>query len=265
MLELARALDEYRARGFARLGRVLDDDALAPLRERADDLMLGRVVHAGMFFQHDAESGRYEDLALGKGYIGPSLEYRKLEKLELDERFRGLVELPLFERIARLAIEDADSEGVALYRSVLFSKSARGGSDIPWHQDGGRLWGLDRTPTLQIWVALDDAPEHGGCLEFYPESHLGGLATPLGGVIPSELIAAREAARALPPRELVPARAGEALLVHNLVWHRSGRSASGAPRRAVTTCYISGATRCVRQRRAPRSFVRLWQHRDDAR
>ncbi|MBL8718551.1 MAG: phytanoyl-CoA dioxygenase, partial [Myxococcales bacterium] len=45
--------------------------------------MLGEVVIPGLFFQHDAASGRYEDLELGRGFIGPSLDYRKIEKLEL--------------------------------------------------------------------------------------------------------------------------------------------------------------------------------------
>ncbi|MCM2334998.1 MAG: phytanoyl-CoA dioxygenase family protein, partial [Anaeromyxobacteraceae bacterium] len=56
---------------------------------------------------------------------------------------------------------------------------------------------------------------------------------------------------------LVPARAGEALLVHNHVWHRSGRNATGAPRRALTICYMDAATRCTR-RRSPRQFRRLF-------
>ena len=38
---------------------------LPPLRERAEDLMLGREVYPGMFFQLDAETGRYEDAPIG--------------------------------------------------------------------------------------------------------------------------------------------------------------------------------------------------------
>jgi len=47
---------------------------------------------------------------------------------------------------------------VAIYRATLFGKSARGGTNLPWHQDGGSFWGLDRDPRLQVWTALDDAP-----------------------------------------------------------------------------------------------------------
>jgi len=78
-IDLAAAVEQWRTHGYARLGRVFDEAWLTALRERADDIMLGRVVHDGMFFQHDAASGRYEDLAYGEGWVGPSLAYRKLE------------------------------------------------------------------------------------------------------------------------------------------------------------------------------------------
>src|ERR1043165_9964131 len=103
-MDLAGPLEELAARGYARLGRVLSDVGLAALRDRAERLMLGEVAHPGMFFQLDASTGRYEDAPLGLGWQGPSLDYRKLEKLELDPRFRSWLKNPLFERIARARI-----------------------------------------------------------------------------------------------------------------------------------------------------------------
>jgi phytanoyl-CoA hydroxylase len=248
---LERALADYREQGFGRLGRVVDDATLTALRQRADDLMLGCLTIPGLFFQHDASSGRYEDLVHGAGWIGPSLDYRKLEKLEKDDLFHALLSSPVFERAARAVI----GGDIVIYRAVLFHKGAAGGSNLPWHQDGGRFWGLDRDPVLQIWTALDDAPEDGGCVEVLPGSHHHGLVSPLGGLVQPEHVAARHAdARAVK----VPARAGEVLLLHNHCWHRSGRSATGRPRRAFTVCYMSAATRCTRKKHAPRAFVRVF-------
>jgi phytanoyl-CoA hydroxylase len=243
------ALARLAADGYARLGRVADDGSLAALRQRADDLMLGQLMVDGLFFQHDSPTGRYADLAFGRGWVGPSLAYRKLEKLERDERFAALVASPLYEQIARAAIAGE----VALYRTALFAKAASGGTELPWHQDGGRFWGLDRDPTLQVWLALDDCPVEAGCLEVVPGSHRAGLATPDGGNVPAALLAAVDAeARAV----ALPARAGEVILVHNHLWHRSGRNGSGLARRAVTVCFMSAATRCLRTRRPPRVFHR---------
>jgi phytanoyl-CoA hydroxylase len=253
---LTRDLEEplrlFAEHGFARLGPVLDDDGLASLRERADQIMLGEVVYPGLFFQRDTESGRYDDLTYGRGWEGPSLNYRKIEKLEKDPRYRAFIENALFERVARALI---DGE-VAIYRAVLFNKASTGGTVLPWHQDGGRFWGLDRDPTLQIWTALDDCTEESGCLEVLPGSHERGLATPLGGLVPADRVEERGADGA---GVLVPARAGESLLVHNHLWHRSAHNRSGRPRRAFTVCYMTAATRCLRKKRAPREFTRVWK------
>jgi hypothetical protein len=244
------AIAGYRSRGFARLGRVLGDEELARLRERSDALMRGEVVHEGLFFQHDSPTGGYGDVPRGKGFTGPSLGYRKIEKLEKDPLFRAAIENELFGLVARRVI----GAEIALCRAVLFTKSAEGGTELPWHQDGGSFWGLSKDPWLQLWTALDDAPEEAGCLEVVPASHLAGLATPLGGVIPDDVV---ERSGNLARTVKVPARAGETLLLHNHLWHRSGRNSTGLPRRALTVCLMDAATRCTR-RRTPRQFLRMF-------
>jgi phytanoyl-CoA hydroxylase len=250
-LDVDAALRHWREHGWARLGRLAGDETLDALRARADDIMLGRVVHEGLFFQRDAESGRYEDLDFGRGWEGPSLDYRKIEKLERDPLFRAWLENGAFERVVRAVV----AGDVTIYRAALFTKGPRGGSDLPWHQDGGSFWGLDRDPELQIWTALDDAPEGAGCLEVVDASHLGGLATPLGGNIPRGV---RDGARADERKISLPAVAGEAIVLHSHLWHRSGPGAAGRTRRAFTVSYMPASTRCTRRKRAPRTFVRVF-------
>ncbi|MCL2448310.1 MAG: phytanoyl-CoA dioxygenase family protein [Polyangiaceae bacterium] len=250
-IDVDAALAHYRAHGWARLGRALGDEWLAEMRARADAIMLGERVVPGLFFQHDAPSGRYEELVFGRGWEGPSLEYRKIEKLERDPVFRAWIENPLFERVVR-GVVGAD---VTLYRATLFTKGARGGTDLPWHQDGGSFWGLDRDPELQIWTALDDAPAESGCVEVLDGSHAGGLSRPLGGMIPRDIV---ERARADERKTVLPARAGDVLLIHNYLWHRSGRNTTGRTRRAFTLTYMAASTRCLRTRAPPRQFVRVF-------
>lgn len=250
--DLTEVLAEFEEQGFARLGRVLNDEALAALRERAEELMLGKVSYPGLFFQPDATTGRYEDAPLGLGWQGPSLRYRKLEKLELDDRFRAWLANPLFARIALERLK----EDVVLYRAIIFNKAeGLGGSEVPWHQDAGKLWGLSRDPELQIWTALDDAELDGGCLEVIPGSHRRGLATPLGGVVPQDQVERYDTAKELLP---LPVQAGEAILLHNYVWHRSLRSATRRRRLGFSACYMGASTRCLRKRRAPREFMRVF-------
>ena len=251
-LELEPVLARFAAHGYARLGPVLSAAGAERLRTRAEALMLGEVRYPGLFFQHDAASGRYQDLRFGEGWVGPSLAYRKVEKLELDPLFLAWIENPLFARIARAVL----GERVALYRAVLWNKAAGAGTELPWHQDDGKFWGLDRPPSLQIWTALDDAPADAGCVEVLEGSHRDGLASPEGGTIPARCLAAADAAR----RALaLPARAGEAIVLHNHLWHRSGTNTTARPRRALGISYLDGATRCLRRRRAPREFRPLFR------
>jgi len=253
--ELAAAIASYRERGYALVPGVVSEEGLALLRARADDLMFGRSDGTPFFFQHDAATGRYEDAPLGEGWVGPSLEYRKIEKLERDPHYRAYLSNRLFERIARAVLGE---DGITLYRAILMTKPARrpsvaGGTQLPWHQDGGLLWGLAAPPELQLWTALDDAPVAAGCMSVAVGSHHAGLATQLGGAVPAEVVA-----RTNVQTELVPARAGDVVLLHNLAWHASGLNETVHARRAFSVCLLAASNRCVRKRRAPREFPRIF-------
>jgi hypothetical protein len=250
-IDLERVHVDFVRDGYARLGRLMSDEGLEALRRRADDLMMGRTPDPGLFFQLDTETGSYGDLTFGRGYQGPSYNYRKIEKLEKDELFVRWLRNSVFRSIARRLI----GESVVIYRAVLMNKSSTGGTVLPWHQDGGLFWGLDRDPILQIWTALDDTPVEAGAVEVLMGSHRAGLATPLGGVIPEPIVRER---RAEEECVSLPARAGEVLLLHNHVWHRSLVNRTGKPRRAFSVCYMSADTRCTRKKRAPREFFRAF-------
>lgn len=251
-IDLGAALGEFEEQGFARLGRVLEPDAACELAEQANRLMLGKDRIPGLFYQHDSKTGRYEDLEFGAGWVGPSLNYRKLEKLELDPLFGRWIENDLFARIAHAVL----GKDVTLYRAVLWNKAPRKGMALPWHQDDGAFWGIDQPPCLQIWTALDPAPLDAGCLEFVPGSHRAGLASELGGTVSAERFEAEGAERCA---IAVPVEAGEALLIHNHVWHRSGGNRTAKPRRGFGVSYLRGDTRCRRRKRTPREFLPVFR------
>jgi phytanoyl-CoA hydroxylase len=246
-IDLSAVLSAFAEQGYARLGRALTEGSAAQLASRAEVLMQAEVD--GVFYQHDSDSGHFKDLVFNAGWVGPSTRYRKLERLECDPLFAKWIGNPLFERIARELLVPP----IQLYRSVLWNKAPHVGMAVPWHQDDGRFWGLNRPPFLQIWTALDDAPVEAGCLEVVPGSHKAGLASPEGGTITAEYLkAADDGAIAL------PAVAGESILVHNHTWHRTGRNRTAKPRRALSVSLLDGDTGCTRRRRAPRAFQRLF-------
>lgn len=247
-LELDEPLEHLNEHGWARLGRCLSSAATQAVAARADDLMAGRVTHDGLFFQHDSPTGLYRDLKYREGWIGPSPAYRKIERLERDAVFWALVCSRLFGRLANTVL----GQGAMVYRTVLWTKAAGAGMHLPWHQDDGNFWGLDTAPSLQVWVALDDAPVQSGCIEVMPRTHLDGLASPEGGTVRDGVLNER-LTRTEPL--LLPAKAGEVLLLHNHLWHRSGCNSTALPRRAVSVSYLHRDTRCLRRKRAPRQFL----------
>jgi len=54
------------------------------------------------------------------------------------------------------------------------------------------------------------------------------------------------------------AEAGEIILVHNHLWHRSRTSHSGRRRSALSVCLMTAAARCLRKKRQPRQFLRIF-------
>jgi hypothetical protein len=122
---------------------------------------------------------------------------------------------------------------------MVMNKPAGQGTVLPWHQDGGDAWKLDRDPLLTIWIALDPATAANGCPEVIPQSHLLGLVTREGSTLSEE-----NAARYAPPEQARPleVEAGHAVVLHNWLIHRSGVNPSPIPRRAVTCCYMDGRT-----------------------
>ena len=59
---------------------------------------------------------------------------------------------------------------IALWNSSFFAKPAVNGKATPWHQDG-QYWPIRPIATSTVWIAVDEANEENGCLEFIPGSH----------------------------------------------------------------------------------------------
>lgn len=229
---------EYARDGFIQLGRLVDDDELERLRRRADDLANGLFRNPDILVQRDT-GGPYDELPEADAApVGDGLLYRKVQGLETDELFERLVAHPAILEICGHVY--GPHVPVSLFRAMIMNKPARQGTDLPWHQDGGDVWALDRDPLVTLWIALDSARLENGCMEVIPGSHHLGLLSTRGstvGALDVERHCVPERARAL------EIEAGHGVLVHNWLLHRSGVNPSPTPRRAFTACYMDGRTR----------------------
>lgn len=228
---------DYANRGYLRLGRVLGDAELTALQRRIDAIMLGEIRFPSLETQLDT-GGAYDDLPDPvAGLPKPGLGYRKVQGLEGDPLFLSLLRHDLFREICRRHYGPHAS--ASIFRAMVMNKPAGQGTHLPWHQDGGDVWELDRDPLVTIWVALDPATREKGCLEVVPGSHRLGLLSKCGSTLSAE-----HARRHCPEGAAVhlEIEAGEALLLHNWLLHRSGVNQTDSPRRAFTACYMDGRT-----------------------
>jgi phytanoyl-CoA hydroxylase len=231
---------QFERDGHLMLGQVISDAELEALRQRMDDIMLGRFRYEGMLFQPDSETGLYADVPVGGEWAGPTLNYRKIELMEKDPLFLAYIQHPVFQEITRRVY----GESVAIYRAMFMNKPARRGTVLPYHQDGGPGFALTRDPLVTVWTALDDAMVENGCMQVIPGSHRLGVLSERGHTLTPE----REAQYCRDGVSVyLEAPAGTAILLHNLLLHRSGVNPTGRPRRAVSVCYLDGATRHTRK------------------
>ena len=230
----------YQTNGFLHLGKVLENAELDTLKQRTDDLASGLLSNPDIQFQMDT-GGPYEELPSAVPEIEKGTRlYRKIQGLERDDRFATLVNHPLFLEIC--ARNYGRHAPVSIFRAMVMNKPAGQGTLLPWHQDGGDVWALDRDPLVTIWVALDPATRENGCVEVIPGSHHLGLLRSYGSTVLAE-----DVARYCPPEKVLPleVQAGHAVLIHNWLIHRSGINPSPVPRRAFTACYMDGRTQSV--------------------
>ncbi len=227
----------YDRDGYLRLGKLLSDEELAVLRERIDAIMLGRIRYPTLQMQLDT-GGRYNDLPDPvEGFLGETLEYRKIQGLEADPLVLEFIRRDLFREIC--ARHYGAHAAVSVFRVMMMNKPAGRGTYLPWHQDAGDVWKLDRDPLVTLWVALDPSTRANGCVQVIPGTHRLGLLSRNGSNISAagtERYCREEAI------EYLEVAAGEALLMHNWLLRRSDVNRGGTPRRALSACYMDGRT-----------------------
>ena len=242
MTTIAEFSDEHHAHfeeyGYARLGKVLGDVELAELQQRIDAIMLGEFSYPEMDFQLDGDDAEYAKMpTVSVGHKGDTLQYRKIMGLEQDPVFLTFMQHPLWRQITRRYI----GEDVSIFRAMFMNKPAQQGTILPWHQDVGIGWGVGHNPTVTVWTALDPATVENGCMQIVPGSHQRGV------ISERHFPSAEQLAECAPPGSEIDLEAepGEAILLNNLLLHRSGVNPTGQSRRAFSIAYMDGATRSV--------------------
>ena len=236
---------DYHRDGFLKIGRQCSNGELAGLQRRIDEIMLGRAPldYGRLTMQLDPNTDRYDEVKGGGiGHQGASLGYRKIQGLEYDTLFLAYMKKPVFREIC--AYIYGAHASIACFRAMFMNKPAHQGSDLPWHQDGGGSWHVDRDPLVTVWTALDPAKPENGCVQVVPGSHQLGILSEQGHTITGEQERELCADDRIVDLTMEP---GEVVILHNWLLHRSGVNMMDIARRAFSTCYIDARTRSSRK------------------
>jgi ectoine hydroxylase-related dioxygenase (phytanoyl-CoA dioxygenase family) len=125
--------------------------------------------------------------------------------------------------------------GVRFWHDQLFSKPARHGGVVAWHQDYS-YWTRTKPMThLTCWIALDDATKENGCLHYVPGSHRWDLLPKpaLAGDMNAiqTVLSAEQKAQFKPVA--IELKKGMATFHHPLMLHGSFENNTDGPRRAA--------------------------------
>jgi ectoine hydroxylase-related dioxygenase (phytanoyl-CoA dioxygenase family) len=232
---------QYHRDGFLKIGKQSEQGELEALQTRIDEIMLGKadLDYDRLMMQLDSSSGKYGDVpGGGKGLQEPSLNYRKIQGLEFDSLFLRYMQKQIFEEICAYIYGAHNS--TACFRAMFMNKPAQLGTDLPWHQDGGGSWHIDRDPLVTVWTALDPATVENGCVQVVPGTHQLGILSEQGHTITPELETRLCPEESIVDLEVEP---GEVVVLHNWLLHRSGVNRSNVSRRAFSACYIDARTK----------------------
>jgi phytanoyl-CoA hydroxylase len=258
---------EFEENGYLILPNLLSSSELLALNTRLDDIMLGKVLYPSLLMQIDPSATinpsnttnqRSDDYTQNNvevagqtlGFKGASMAYRKIGEaecgLECDELFMNCMQKPLFRRICDKIY--GKHAAISVYRSMVMSKPADsegGGTTLPWHQDGGEWWSLDRDPLVFVWIALSDATKANGAVQVIRGSHKHGILSKRG-----HTLSTADIKRLIDDADQdniidVELKAGQAFLCHNFTIHRSGINNTAAARRGFSVNYIDARTRVL--------------------
>ena len=152
---------------------------------------------------------------------------------EVDERVRSLV---FSKRLASIACDLLEVDGVRLYHDQALFKEARGGH-TPWHADQ-YYWPLASSRTVTAWLPLVDVPLEMGPLSFARGSHRFETGRTLAISDESETTLGELLARQGFEQVETAFEAGDVSFHLGWTYHRAGANHTDSERSVMTMIYM---------------------------
>ncbi|MDC0717545.1 phytanoyl-CoA dioxygenase family protein [Nannocystis bainbridge] len=184
-------IDEFEARGYLVLPRLIESADLASIREAALAIVdrFDPAAERTVFTTKDRDAGRDDAFfasaegvhcfleadaldASGQLRYPPRLAVNKIGHALHDRvpAFAAFCRLPQFAALLR----DVGHVAPVLWQTMLIFKQPRIGGEVRWHQDATYLISEPACVT-GLWIALEDARRDNGCLYVQPGGHRSPL------------------------------------------------------------------------------------------
>lgn len=212
----------YREDGFLAIENFLSPEELANWRRCTDEAIPLRLAAGSHLHNQNDPDAFYAQVFT-----------QAIKLLEVHDGMRNIMLDP---ELGRVAADLAGVDGIRIWHDQALIKPPFGNA-TGWHLDNP-YWSFFSPDAISIWVALDDATVHNGCLYYLPGSHktarfenaeIGANQASLFAVYPQwreiESVAC-------------PCPAGSAVFHNGLVAHGAGANMTNRPRRAMTCAYM---------------------------
>ena len=215
-------LVHFKEHGFVNGIRLLSDEQIDVLRAELAEMTDPHHEGQELFYEYHSNESNHPDTvlfhALGAWRVRPAFH---------DILWNSAFLLPAYQLLGKK---------FRLFHDQLFSKPAKHGGVVAWHQDFSYWTWTQPMAHLTCWIGLDDATEENGCMHYIPGSHRWGLLEKTG--LAGDMDSVREV---LTPEQVsdfenqcsVVLTKGECSFHHPLMMHGSYENKSNLPRRAT--------------------------------
>jgi ectoine hydroxylase-related dioxygenase (phytanoyl-CoA dioxygenase family) len=159
-----------------------------------------------------------------------------LQIVNLWQRSEVVKELVFSRRLARIAADLMEVDGVRLYHDQALYKEPSGGY-TPWHADQ-YYWPLATPKTITAWIPLQETPLEMGPLEFSAGSQGLQAGRGMGISDDSERAIDEILARAGFDHVVEPFDLGEVSFHSGWLYHRAGPNSTDSPRKVMCIIYM---------------------------
>lgn len=211
-------IDYYQQNRYIKLKQVLNEESLG---------YFNHVITDRVHQMNKVNTALQERTTYGKAFLQLFNLWRE------DELVRELV---FSKRLAKLAADLMETEGVRIYHDQALFKEG-GGGITPWHADQ-YYWPLETDKTVTIWIPLQATPLELGPLEFSAGSHQLLEGRDLEISDESEM-AIQQKLRVTDFKHVIePFDAGEVSFHSGWVFHRAGANITDQMRKVMTVIYM---------------------------